>query len=119
VQVVQQVGIIPQADRVEILCLLQPLLLVAHVAGIKEPTVQQEVPVVVLDVIKAQALVQVQEHQVKVMQEVHPVAHNLLDQAVVVEHRSQGFKGLVTATAAMNAAVTVAMDHRQELLVLP
>jgi hypothetical protein len=89
------------------------------VVDIKEPTVQQEVLVVVLDVIKARALVQVQVHQDKAMQVAGLVAHNLLDPVAVVEHHSQDFKVLVMATAAMNAAATVAMDQLQELPVLP
>jgi hypothetical protein len=87
------------------------------VVDIKEPTVQQEVLAAVLDVIKVRALVQVQVHQDKAMQVADLVVHNLLDQAVVAEHRSQDFKGLVMATAAMNAAVTVAMDQHQVSLV--
>jgi hypothetical protein len=109
--------ITPQVAKAETLFLLQQLHLAAHVVDIKEPTVQQEVLVVVLDVIKAQALALEQAHQDKAMQVADLVAHSLVDKAVAVVHHSQDFKGLVMATAAMNEAAMAAMDQHQVSLV--
>jgi hypothetical protein len=119
VQVVQQAATTPQAVRAEILCLLQPLHLVAHVVDIKAPMELRVGQAVALDVIKAQVLVLEQVRLGKAMQVVHLVARNLLDLAAVAEHHNQDFKGLATATAAMNAAATVAMGRHQESPVLP
>jgi hypothetical protein len=119
VQAEQQAAITPQVARAATLFLLQQLHLAAHVVDIKEHMELRVDQAAELDVIKARALVQVQVHQDKAMQVAGLVAHNLLDPVAVVEHHSQDFKVLVMATAAMNAAATVAMDQLQELPVLP